>query len=116
MLSWVKMILEKNIKKRINSILFWFHSGVIVFCLFLGLFVSLQILLFIISVHRIHFFVFNGCIISKLHHRLNGFPEDMSFLQFAFFKFSGKRISKEQGHVLDFVLVFLSIGIAIIFY
>jgi len=102
--------------KIINKILFWFHSGVIIFGIFIGLFFSLQAVLLIILLHRVHFFVFSGCIISKLHYRLNGIPNNMSFLQFAFFKFSGKKITEKQSHFLDFVLVFVSISIAIVFY
>ena len=70
-------------RKKIGEILFWLHSGVIFFGLFLGLFVSLPVLFSIIFVHIIHMIAFGGCLISTLQNKYNTIPGDRGFLEYA---------------------------------
>ena len=68
----------------------------------------------IVSAHRTHLILFNGCIISRLQSKLGGIPKEMSYLQFATFKITGKRISEKQGKYLDYFIALFAVGLALV--
>lgn len=99
-------------QKIILESIFWIHIGVIVSALFIGIFVSLPVVLFLVVVHRAHVFALEECILSKLHKKRRGMPKNMTFLQFTSQKIFGKNISLQQSHLLDYGLVLICISIA----
>ena len=101
-------------RKHVHNVLFWLHIGVILFGLFIGLLISLPIVLFLVLLHRIHMIVFKDCLLSKLQKYLRGFPEYMSFLQFASLRLFGKNISLRQSNRLDYTFALFSVTIALL--
>jgi len=103
------------IKDKINEILFWLHSLVIGAYVSIGLYLSLQWVLLITLLHRLHLRAFGGCLLSKLQHKLNGLPKDMDCIGYGIYRFTGKMISKKQERIFDYTIVSCCFIIALFF-
>jgi|TARA_Y100000034_G_scaffold17012_1_gene18493 hypothetical protein len=103
------------IKKKFNEFLFWLHAVVILAGTLLGLFVSMVTVYWAILIHRIHIIIFGGCILSKFQKKLGGIPKDISFLQYAIYRFSGNMISRRQERFFDYSLVSCCFILAVLF-
>ncbi|MDP3698538.1 MAG: hypothetical protein Q8R47_03045 [Nanoarchaeota archaeon] len=99
--------------KILIDLLFWLHIGVIVFGVLMGLFLPLSAVLLLITLHRMQFFIFQDCLLSKLQKRVQGLRPKEHFLQFAVRTIFHKKISKHGAKRLDYMLVLSSIIIAI---
>lgn len=102
------------IHKIILDLLFWLHIGVIILGVSMGLFLPLSAVLLLITLHRMQFFVFQDCLLSKLQKQVHGLSKQEHFLQFAVRKIFKKKISKHGAKELDYLLVLSSIIIAIV--
>src|SRR3989338_3930299 len=100
--------------KILIDLLFWLHIGVIVFGVSMGFFLPVFVVLLLITLHRMQFFIFQDCLLSKLQKRVRGLSKKENFLQFAARKLFRKKISKHGAKRLDYVLVLSSIIIAVL--
>jgi len=100
--------------KILQDILFWMHIGGILLGVFLGLLVSLPLLLLLVVLHRFHVALFHGCLFTRLQRRLGVLPVNMSFLQFVVLRLFGKRINARQSSRLDYGLVLFSLNVAVL--
>ena len=82
----------------------------------MGFFLPLLVVLLLITLHRMQFFIFQDCLLSKLQKRVRGLSKKEHFLQFAVRKLFRKKISKHGAKRLDYALVLSSIIIAILNY
>ncbi|HVM90909.1 MAG TPA: hypothetical protein VMU11_03370 [Verrucomicrobiae bacterium] len=98
---------------KLAEAVFWLHLFLVACVLSLGLWFSVWMVLAVMFMHRLQFMAFRGCLLSKLQNRLQPFPEGMGFLQYAWFRFTGIRISAAQENVLDAVLVCTPIVVAL---
>ncbi len=105
---------DKMWQKSLIGLLFWTHIGIIAFGVSMGLFLPLSVVLLLITLHRMQFFIFHDCLLSKLQKRVHGLPKQEHFLQFAVRKIFKKKISKHGAKELDYLLITSSIIIAII--
>ena len=99
-------------RSKLAELVFWFHVFLIGCVLSLGLWFSVWIVVAIMVMHRIQFLALRGCVLSQLQERLEPLPSGMSFLQYAWFRFTGMKITARQEQVLDAVLVCTPILIA----
>jgi len=99
--------------KAVVDLLFVFHILFIIFGVFMGIFLSFPVVIMLILLHRMQFFIFNDCLLSKLQKRSRGLPPDTHFLQFVVLKIFNKKISEQQSKQLDYTLVLLSVTIAV---
>ena len=100
--------------KQFLEALFWLHILVIVLGVLMGLIFPLPLVLGIVFVHRLQFLLFKDCLLSKAQKKLQGLPEKKPFLQFAVHKIFNWKISDRQSHNLDYLLVALTVAIAVI--
>ena len=100
--------------KIVSDLLFWLHMGVIIFGVLMGFFLPLTAVLILIALHRMQFFVFQDCLLSKLQKRVQGLSKKEHFLQFAVRKIFKKKIDKQEAKKLDYTLILFSIIIAIL--
>jgi hypothetical protein len=100
-------------QSKLAEAVFWFHIFLIGCVLSLGLWLSVWMVIAVMVGHRLQFMAFKGCLISKWQDRLEPFPEGMGFLQYAWFRFTGMRISVAQENMLDAVLVATPIVVAL---
>ena len=94
--------------------LFWLHMAAIIFGVLMGLFLPLSIVLLIITLHRIQFFIFHDCLLSKMLKKVHGLSKKEHFLQFAVRKIFRRKISKQGAKKVDYALVSASILVALI--
>ena len=93
--------------------LFFLHIGIIIFGVSMGFFLPLSIVILIVLLHRLQFFVFHDCLLSKMQKKVHSLPRNTHFLSFAVQKIFGKKINNRQCHQLDVLLILLTLGIAI---
>ena len=98
----------------ISHIIYWFHIGVIIFGVLMGLVLSLPVCLLIIAVHRAHMIYLNDCLLFKIQRKVQGLPRESRFLQYALARTFSTDISAKQAHQLDYMLVFASVIIAVL--
>jgi hypothetical protein len=103
------------IKEKFNEFLFWFHTLLIGAYVSIGIFISIQWILFITALHRLHILILGDCLISRWHNKLGGFPREMNFFQYAIYRFTGKIIHRRQERIYDYCLVSCCFIIAFIF-
>jgi len=100
--------------KILIDMLFWLHIGIIVFGVSMGFFLSFPAVIMLILLHRMQFFIFHDCLLSKLQKRVRGLPPQMHFLQFAVRKIFKKKMNRQGAKKLDYVLVLSSIVVALL--
>jgi uncharacterized membrane protein len=98
----------------LNESLFWLHVAVIVAGLFMGLVLPLQLVVAIVALHRLHLFVFDGCILSKYQTTKSGLASSENFLQHMTRRLIGKNIEARTAKMLDYGIALSSIAIAYI--
>jgi len=103
-------------QKILIDFLFWLHMGIIIFGVFMGFFLPFYLVLLLVSLHRMQFFIFHDCLLSKAQKRVRGLSQKEHFLQFAVRKMFRRKISKHGAKRLDYALVLSSIAIAILNY
>jgi len=97
----------------IGSALFWAHLIVIVFALSVGVLFPLPIAIGLIAMHRLHAWLFNGCLLTKIEQRVGSLPPGVDFLQHLAEKFSGSSISRLQSRALDYGLASIALSVAV---
>jgi hypothetical protein len=101
-------------QSRVAEIVFWFHVVLVICVVSSGFWLSFWIVTFIMVLHRAHFFLFKGCILSRLQEKIEPFPNDMCFLQYAWFRITGIRIDAKQKRLLDVALICTPIVVSLL--
>lgn len=89
----------------INELLFWSHLALLTMAVISGFFIPLPMIILLIILHRLHVWIFGGCLFSKLQQRIGGIPEGKSFLQVVTSRFFCLTISEQQSYWIDYGLV-----------
>ena len=92
-------------QSRLAEALFWFHVFLVVCVVTSGFWLSFWMVALIMVLHRLQFLLLKGCVLSQIQEKIEPFPQDMGFLQYAWFRFTGIRIDARQGKFLDVALV-----------
>jgi hypothetical protein len=101
-------------RKFINETLFWLHVVITVSGIFVGYIFSLPIVILLISLHRLHWYVLDDCVLTKLQKRLGGLPKEVSFMQHAIHRFMGKKISMQSATRVSYSFITTSVLISVL--
>ena len=96
-----------------KEFLFWLHVCLVVGYLSLGLFFSFWIVAIVVLAHRLHYKIFDGCILSKLQKKVKGLAEDRFFLQEAVWRFLRVEISPRTANVIDYSIAVCTLLISL---
>ncbi|HTK04994.1 MAG TPA: hypothetical protein VL500_05390, partial [Candidatus Eisenbacteria bacterium] len=91
----------------------WFHACFIVCAVLSGLALPLLVVIVAVIVHRLHMVAFDGCLLTAIERRFGALPRDLTVLQHAARRFSGKAISSRQSARLDKGFVALCLALAV---
>ncbi len=97
-----------------REILFWLHVFFIIAAVSVGLFVTPYLAFALVTLHRIHLFIFGECVLSRVQKKTGGLPEDMNFLQLAVKRFFQKEISVPASRIIDYCLAGSALAIALL--
>jgi hypothetical protein len=98
----------------LNKSLFWIHISIIVALLAAGLWVTSWTMFLVIVAHRIHVWMFDGCLISKIQQKTGGLDADTNFLQMVTEKIWGKQLSIFQAQLADYCIVATAFALTLI--
>jgi hypothetical protein len=101
--------MELTLSNFSSKVIFWSHSAIIFLAVFSGLILPPLIVVSLVVIHRLHIFIFRGCLLSKLQRKAGGLPPGWDFLQFASYKFFGMTITPRQSQIADYLLVSVSL-------
>jgi hypothetical protein len=79
-----------------------------------GLFFPFSIVVLLVILHRVHMFLFSGCLLSRLQKSVGALPSNQNFLQFAAKRLFKKDISVMQSQVLDYSFVGCALLLALL--
>ena len=82
---------------------------------FVGIILPLPAVVLLIITHRLHFFIFDGCVLTHIKKRLGLMPEHLDFLQYALKEITGKNITITASRNIDYSIATLTIFFAIYF-
>jgi len=85
-----------------KEFLFWLHVFLVLGYLCLGLFFSFWIVAIVVLAHRLHYKIFNGCVLSKLQRKAKGLADDQFFLQEAVRRFFRINITPKTAEIIDY--------------
>lgn len=98
----------------LEQLLFWGHMAVIIGALAVSFFVPFLIVFVLVVGHRLHLVLFRGCAFSRLQEYLGVLPRNMSFIQVVGRRLFRVRLTARQSDVVDYALVMLALGIALV--
>jgi len=98
----------------LNEFLFWVHVIVTVGGVFLGYIFSLPMVLVLICLHRLHWYVLDDCVLTKIQKKIGGLPREMSFMQYAILRFIGKKVTKRSATRVSYSFITTAILISVL--
>jgi uncharacterized membrane protein len=100
-------------RQLVSEILFWTHFLIIVFAVLVGLLLPLWIVLVMAILHRVHTWIFNGCVFSKLERRWGSLDQQSDYLMHMANRLFGVRMTAAGSKRLDYMFLVTSIGLAV---
>lgn len=97
-----------------SELLFWTHTAIVIFMLFMGLFLSLWWVAGVLILQKIHLYLFDGCAITRWEQAIGGMPQDMTYFQMAFKRFFNRRLSHAGAHTVYLFVTSATILLAVI--
>jgi len=103
-------------KQWLHEVLFWAHAGIILGGVFMGLVLPFPIVIFLVAAHRLHLYVFDGCVVSRLQTQTDGLDAGDTFLQDMARRLWQVELSAFQSKIFDYFLTLSSIVIGYMVY
>lgn len=98
----------------LNALLFWLHFGLLIGAVGSGFFLPLPVIFTLIVLHRMHVWIFGGCLLSRFQELLGGIPQNTSFIQLIARRLFGLELTQAQGHRVDYLLATITFATAIV--
>ena len=99
---------------KFKEILFWLHIALVIGFLLMGLYLPLSIIILVIVLHKTQMLVFHGCLLTRIQKALGHIPEKINFMQVVAKKLFNRKITRNQGIIVDYSLTLLTLMIAVI--
>lgn len=96
----------------VEEALFWLHFAIIAGGLLMGLVLPWQLAVAAVSLHRVHLWIFGGCILSKFQSKKAGLKED--FLQQMVRRFFSLELAEHHVKWVDRTIALASIAVALV--
>lgn len=97
-----------------NTFIYWCHIVLMAAYFVSGFIVGLPWVVFIYLLIQLQLFIFNGCSITKLQHRMGGLPADVDFIPAVAKKVLGKDISHRQHMIISECILMFPLLVALI--